>query len=190
MDGSQPLKEEENEYNASSIKVLEGLEAVRKRPDMYIGSVPICPPAITSFPRCSTTPSTSGGRLVQEYPRAPLCRRSVSVLDDGRGIPVEEHETGKSALEVVMTSSTREENSTTKVTRSLADSTRGRVVVCALSERMEVDVYREGVNYRQEYRRGGPPARRPLGKTDKRGTKVKFKPDSQIFPVLEFQYDA
>ena len=183
---------ETDDYTAANIKKLEGLAAVRRRPDMYIGG----------------TDSTGLHHLVYEVldnsideVLAGKCTTiqvhiyldgSISILDDGRGIPVDTHESGKSALEVVMTelhAGAKFDHKTYSVSGGLHGV--GVSVVCALSERMDVDVYRDGLNYRQTYRRGDPSGPvTVLGKADKRGTRVRFKPDGEIFETVEFQYEV
>jgi DNA gyrase subunit B len=117
---------------------------------------------------------------------------SISVLDDGRGIPVDMHETGRSALEVVMTvlhSGGKFDHKSYKVSGGLHGV--GVSVVCALSEWLEVDVFRNGMTYHQRYIRGvptGPVA--ALGKVEKRGTKVRFKADAEIFETIDLEYDV
>ncbi|RKY10109.1 MAG: DNA topoisomerase (ATP-hydrolyzing) subunit B [Planctomycetota bacterium] len=179
-------------YNASNIKILEGLEAVRKRPDMYIGN------------------RQEGGlhHLVYEVldnaideTLAGRCDRilvhihmdgSCSVEDNGSGIPVDMHEdAGKSALEVVLTtlhSGGKFDDKAYKVSGGLHGV--GVSVVNALSERLEADVWREGAHYHFECERGeakGPV--REVGETQKQGTRITFYPDEEVFSTIEFKYD-
>ena len=183
----------EHRYDASKIKILGGLEAVRKRPDMYIGD------------------RGSGGlhHLVCEVldnsideALAGFCDNvtvhiqadgSCSVEDNGRGIPVEKHkEAGISALEVVLTtlhSGGKFDSDSYKVAGGLHGV--GVSVVNALSEWLEADVYRDGKHYHLECARG--PAKehiKEIGPTDKRGTKITFKADEEIFGDSEFEYET
>lgn len=180
-------------YNASNIKILEGLEAVRKRPDMYIGN------------------RQEGGlhHLVYEVldnsideALAGRCDQitvhvhpdgSCSVEDNGVGIPVEIHEeAGKSALEVVLTtlhSGGKFDDKAYKVSGGLHGV--GVSVVNALSEWLEADVYRDGKHHHFECARGESKA--PvceIGETSKHGTKITFLPDEEIFTNIEFNHDT
>jgi DNA gyrase subunit B len=179
-------------YDASRIQVLEGLEAVRKRPSMYIGS----------------TDSRGLHHLVYEVvdnsideALAGFCTRidvtinqdgSVTVLDDGRGIPIDPHPFHKkSALEVVMTilhAGGKFDKNTYKVSGGLHGV--GVSVVNALSEWLEVEVSREGKKYFQRYSRGKPETGvQEIGASETTGTKTTFKPDTKIFETTDFNYD-
>ena len=180
------------EYDAGQIQVLEGLEAVRKRPGMYIGS----------------TSSSGLHHLVYEIvdnsideALAGYCSHIevtiepgniISVSDNGRGIPVDTQEqTGKSALEVVFTvlhAGGKFGGGGYKVSGGLHGV--GASVVNALSEWLEVQVYRDGKIYQMSFSRGE--ITQPItvvGKAEKRGTTVRFKPDGEIFDELVYNYD-
>jgi DNA gyrase subunit B len=182
-----------SEYGASQIQVLEGLSAVRKRPGMYIGS----------------TDETGLHHLVWEIvdnsideAMAGFCTDidvmlhkdgAVSVCDNGRGIPVDKHKkTGKSALETVMTvlhAGGKFGGGGYKVSGGLHGV--GVSVVNALSERVVAEVYRDGNVYQQEYHRGDAGGElKIVGKTEKRGTKITFYPDKEIFDTVEFDFET
>ena len=187
------MKNKDNEYTAENIQILEGLEAVRRRPAMYIGS----------------TDARGLHHLVYEVvdnsideALAGACDKivvtinkegSVTVVDNGRGIPVDiVPEKNKTGVEVVMTilhAGGKFGGGGYSVSGGLHGV--GVSVVNALSEWLQVEVYRNGKIYRQEYRRGDPVAPlKPDGTTDKTGTKVTFKPDPEIFETVEFNYDV
>ncbi len=182
-----------NTYDADKIKILEGLEAVRKRPDMYIGD----------------RGSAGLHHLVYEVldnaideAMAGACDNisvrvhhdgSCTVEDNGRGIPVEMHKDAKvSALEVVLTklhAGGKFDSESYKVAGGLHGV--GVSVVNALSEWLEADVYRDGKHYHFECERGIAKGRvQEIGPASKRGTKISFMPDEEIFGDTEFAYDT
>jgi DNA gyrase subunit B len=187
---------EKESYSASNIQILDGLEAVRKRPAMYIGS----------------TGSQGLHHLVYEVVDnsidevlAGYCKNidvtihsgnSITVLDDGRGIPVDPHPDSKfkgvSALEIVLTklhAGGKFDKNSYKVSGGLHGV--GISCVNALSDLFEIEVYRGGKIYMQNYSKG-----KPLGPvkessvTEQRGTKVTFHPDPEIFPVIAYSFDT
>lgn len=177
------------EYNANSIKVLHGLEAVRKRPGMYIGSTGSAGlHHLVSEIVDNSIDEIMGGFC--DWIRVELSSGSVvTVEDNGRGIPVDEHsEEHKSALEVVMTdlhAGAKFSNTIYKTSGGLHGV--GASVVNALSEWLEVFVKRNGHVYHQRYERGIPVTPvEIIGDTDGTGTKTIFKPDNMIFHTLEF----
>ncbi len=180
------------EYSAKNIQVLEGLEAVRKRPGMYIGGTGVDGLHHLVWEVVDNSIDEVMGGYATTVHISLHDDGSISVLDDGRGIPVDLHEaTGKPALEVIMTvlhSGGKFDKKSYKFSGGLHGV--GISVVNALSEWCEVTVWRDGDTYQQSFARGEP--RGPMTVTsgaDRRGTKVQFKPDSQIFQTTEFNFD-
>ncbi|MBL8940191.1 MAG: DNA gyrase subunit B, partial [Archangium sp.] len=182
------------EYNAASITVLEGLEAVRKRPGMYIGDTFFRGLHHLVYEVVDNSVDEALAGFASRVDVFIHVDNSITVVDDGRGIPVGPHPTvpGMDTLDVVMTklhAGGKFENSAYKVSGGLHGV--GVSCVNALSELLQVEVQRNGKVYNQTYVRGVPQgAVKEVGVTEKRGTKVTFKPDATIFEMLEYDFDT
>jgi DNA gyrase subunit B len=179
-------------YDASSISILEGREAVRKRPAMYIGSTGDMGLHHLVYEVVDNSIDEALAGHCDTIEVVIHLDNSITVIDNGRGIPVDEiKKERKSAAEVVLTklhAGGKFDANAYKVSGGLHGV--GVSVVNFLSEFLKVEIWRDGRTYEQEYARGIAKERlAPTGKTRKRGTKITFKPDAQIFDHVEFSFD-
>ncbi len=186
-------KPKSDSYNADQIKVLEGLDAVRKRPAMYIGSTGVDGLHHLVYEVVDNSVDEHMAGFGETIEVTIHVDGSVTVVDNGRGIPTGMHSTQKkSAAEVALTvlhAGGKFEQGAYTVSGGLHGV--GISVVNALSEWLELEIWQDGQVFTQRYQRGKPDA--PLqitGKTKRRGTQVTFKPDGQIFETLEFSFDV
>ena len=184
----------DEDYGIDAIKVLEGLEAVRKRPNMYIGDVGERGLHHLVYEVVDNSVDEAMAGRANEINVAIHGDNSVTIVDNGSGIPVGPHPTvkGMDTLDVVMTklhAGGKFESNAYKVSGGLHGV--GVTCVNALSEWLKVEVYRDGKVWAQRYERGNPAAKvSAVGETQRRGTKVTFKPDPTIFEVTEYSFET
>ncbi len=188
-----PISSPEEDYGADKIKVLEGLEAVRLRPAMYIGSTSVDGLHHLLYEVVDNSVDEALNSFCTRIDVTIHIDNSVTVVDNGRGIPTDFHEQAqKSAAEVVMTvlhAGGKFDNDSYKVSGGLHGV--GISVVNALSRRLDLEIWRGGEVYEQSYERGKPVTEfRKTGTTKRRGTKITFSPDETIFETLDFSYDT
>ena len=193
MATDETTKPKSDSYSADQIKVLEGLDAVRKRPAMYIGSTGVDGLHHLVYEVVDNSVDEHMAGFGETIDVTIHIDGSVTVVDNGRGIPTGMHSTQKkSAAEVALTvlhAGGKFEQGAYTVSGGLHGV--GISVVNALSEWLELEIWQDGHVFEQRYERGKPGA--PLkntGITKRRGTKVRFKPDNQVFETLDFSFDV
>ena len=181
-----------DDYGADKIRVLEGLEAVRKRPAMYIGSTGPQGLHHLVYEIVDNSIDEALAGFCDQVNVTLHIDNSVTVVDNGRGIPVDRHASGRPAAEVALTvlhAGGKFDNDSYKVSGGLHGV--GVSVVNALSEGLDLEIWRNGQVYKQSYTRGKPTGDLEVtGTTKKRGTKITFKPDAEVFETVEFSFDT
>jgi DNA gyrase subunit B len=188
-----PVKGPGHKYDATSIKVLGGIEAVRKRPAMYIGSTGELGLHHLVWEVVDNSVDEAMAGFCDEINVTVHDDNSVTVVDNGRGIPVDMHATEKKpAAEVVMTvlhAGGKFDSETYKVSGGLHGV--GVSVVNALADWLDLEIWRDGQVWEQSYEKGVPTSKlKASGKTRKTGTKITFHPDTSIFTTIDFSFDT